>query len=179
MKELFELYWAFFRIGIMTFGGGYAMLPMLERIAVREKKWVTEEEIMDYYAIGQVTPGVIAVNTSTFIGYKQKKILGGIFATFGIVSPSLIIIMVLAGIIGQFSDLVLVQHAFAGIRVIVCALVLKTVIGMFKKGVKDILTLAICIGCFVTVGLIGISPIPIVLICCFLGIISKGGEKNA
>ncbi len=179
MGELLTLYWAFFRIGIMTFGGGYAMLPMLERIAVREKQWVTEEEIMDYYAIGQVTPGVIAVNTATFIGHKERGIPGGIATTLGVISPSLIIIMILAGIIGQFSDLALVQHAFAGIRVVVCALVAKTVIGMIKKGVKDILTLCICVGCFVAVGIIGVNPIPVVIICCFLGILSKGGEKDA
>jgi len=176
LKELLELYWAFFQVGIMTFGGGYAMLPMLQRVVVNEKKWATEEEIMDYYAIGQVTPGVIAVNTATFIGYKQKNILGGIFATFGVVSPSLLIIMALAGIIGQFSDLAVVQHAFNGIRIVVCALVAKAVIGMIKKGVKDILTLLICIAAFVAVGIFQVSPIPLVIICCLLGILTKGGE---
>ena len=137
MKEVLELYWAFFQIGIMTFGGGYAMLPMLQRVVVDEKKWATEEEVLDYYAIGQVTPGVIAVNTATFIGYRRKGIAGAVFATAGIVSPSLLIIMALAGIINQFSQLTIVQHAFNGIRVVVCALVAKAVIGMIKKGVKD------------------------------------------
>ncbi|MDO4169440.1 MAG: chromate transporter [Lachnospiraceae bacterium] len=179
MKILFELYWSFFQVGIMTFGGGYAMLPMLQRVVVDDKKWATEEEIMDYYAIGQVTPGVIAVNTATFIGYKQKKILGGICATAGVVSPSLIIIMLLASIIGQFSDMVVVQHAFNGIRIVVCALVAQAVIKMLKKGVKDILTLIICIASFIAVGIFRLSPIPLVVICCFLGIFSKGGEKKS
>lgn len=176
MKELFELYWAFFQIGILTFGGGYAMLPMLQRIVVEEKKWVTEEEIMDYYAIGQVTPGVIAVNTATFIGNKKKKTLGGIVATFGVVSPSLLIIICLASIIDRFSDFLVVQHAFNGIRVVVCALVVKAVINMMKKGIKDVLTLIICIAAFVSVGIFKISPIPVVLICCFLGIFTRGGK---
>ena len=126
LKELWELYWAFFQVGIMTFGGGYAMLPMLQRIVVNEKKWADEEEIMDYYAIGQITPGVIAVNTATFIGYKQKKSIGGIAATLGVVSPSIIIILILANIIDQFSDITIVQHAFNGIRIVVCALVAKS-----------------------------------------------------
>lgn len=176
MKKLIELYWAFFQVGIMTFGGGYAMLPMLQRVIVDEKKWATEEEILDYYAIGQVTPGVIAVNTATFIGYRQKRVPGGIVATAGIVSPSLLIIMAIAGIIGQFSDLLIVQHAFNGIRVVVCALVAKAVIGMIKKGVKDKLTLAIVIAAFAAVAFFKVSPIPLVVICCFLGIFSKGGE---
>jgi chromate transporter len=179
MKELFELYWAFFQVGILTFGGGYAMLPMLQRVVVNEKKWATEEEIMDYYAIGQVTPGVIAVNTATFIGYKHKKIPGGIVATLGLVTPSLIIIMVLAGIIGRFSDLMVVQHAFNGIRIVVCALVAKAIINILRKGIKDILTLVICIASFVAVAVFNLSPIPLVVICCFLGIFSKGGEGRS
>lgn len=178
MKGLFELYWSFFQIGIMTFGGGYAMLPMLQKVVVDNKKWATEEEIMDYYAIGQVTPGVIAVNTATFIGYKQKKISGGIAATAGVISPSLIIIMILAGIIDQFSELIVVQHAFHGIRIVVCALVAKAVIKMLKKGVRDMLTLIICIASFIVVGIFKFSPIPVIVICCFLGILSRGGEKE-
>jgi chromate transporter len=179
MKELFELYWAFFQVGILTFGGGYAMLPMLQRVVVNEKKWATEEEIMDYYAIGQVTPGVIAVNTATFIGYKHKKIPGGIVATLGLVTPSLIIIMVLAGIIGRFSDLMVVQHAFNGIRIVVCALVAKAIINILRKGIKDVLTLVVCIVSFLAVAVFKLSPIPLVVICCFLGIFSKGGEGRS
>ena len=175
---MWELYCAFFQVGILTFGGGYAMLPMLQRVIITEKKWATEEEVMDYYAIGQVTPGVIAVNTATFIGYKQKKAAGGIVATLGVISPSLIIIMILAGIISRFSDLVIIQHAFNGIRVVVCALVAKAVWGMMKKGVKDPLTLGICIAAFVAVGLCDISPIPMVIICCLLGILVRGGRKS-
>ena len=117
MKELMNLFWSFCRIGGLTFGGGYAMLPMLQKEVVETHKWATEQELLDYYAVGQATPGVIAVNTATFIGYKEKGILGAIFATSGVVFPSLAIIMSIAGFIDSFSDLNIVQHAFSGIRV--------------------------------------------------------------
>ena len=96
IKNLFQLYWSFFKIGGLTFGGGLSMLPMLERELVQRRKWVTEEEILDFYAIGQCTPGIIAVNTATFVGYKKEKILGGIFATLGMISPSIIVISLVA-----------------------------------------------------------------------------------
>ena len=105
MKELFELFWMFFRIGGFTFGGGYAMLPMIQHEIVEKRKWATDEEIMNYYAVGQCTPGVIAVNTATFIGYKRKGIPGGIFATLGVIAPSIVIITVIAAFIGNFSHI--------------------------------------------------------------------------
>lgn len=133
MKELIQLYLAFFRIGGLTFGGGLAMLPMLKHELVEKKQWVTEEEILDYYAIGQCTPGIIAVNVSTFVGYKRKGILGAIFSTLGMISPSLIIISILAMFLQQFLDNKYVAHAVGGIKVVVCALMLNTVITLGKK----------------------------------------------
>ena len=103
IKELFALVVSFFKIGIMTFGGGYAMLPMLQRELVENRKWVTEEEILNYFAIGQCTPGVIAVNTATFVGYKRCKIPGAIFATIGVVLPSMIIITIIAAVLSTFA----------------------------------------------------------------------------
>ena len=103
MNIYLELFLTFAKVGVMTFGGGYAMLPILQREVVDNKKWATEEEIMDYFAIGQCTPGIIAVNTATFIGQKYKGVLGGIIATLGVAFPSLIIISLLAGIIEAFS----------------------------------------------------------------------------
>ena len=117
MKELLTLFLTFAKVGVMTFGGGYAMLPILQREIVENKGWATDEELTDYFAIGQCTPGVIAVNTATFIGRKQKGILGGIAATLGMVFPSLVIISILAGLIANFAHLAWVQHAFAGISV--------------------------------------------------------------
>ena len=111
MRELLDMFFTFFRIGAVTFGGGYAMLPILQREVVEKKHWATDEELTDYYAIGQCTPGVIAVNTATFIGQKYRGILGGIITTLGVVSPSLIIISVIAALINNFSDSVWVAAA--------------------------------------------------------------------
>ena len=109
MKLLWELYRAFFMIGALTFGGGYAMLPMLEREIVSKHKWSTSEELLNYFAIGQCTPGVIAVNTATFVGYKQAGTLGGVFATLGVISPSLVIIVAIAMLLENFMDILLIN----------------------------------------------------------------------
>jgi chromate transporter len=166
-------------MGVMTFGGGYAMLPILQREVVDNKKWATEEEIMDYFAIGQCTPGVIAVNTATFIGQKRKGILGGIFATLGVVFPSIIIISALAGVIEAFSHIELVSHAFAGIRVCVCVLIINAVVKLFKKAVVDIKTLVIFLLVILGSTFTGLSPVIFVLISAVLGIALKAiGGKN-
>ena len=136
-KLLGQLFLTFAKVGVMTFGGGMAMLPILQREVVEDKGWATDEELVDYFAIGQCTPGIIAVNTATFIGQKQAGIIGGIVATLGIVFPSLIIITALAGVINSFSHLAWVQHAFAGIRVCVCVLIFNAVVKLFKGSVKD------------------------------------------
>lgn len=143
MKILLKLFLIFARIGGFTFGGGYAMLPMLQKEVVEKYGWATQEELMDYYAIGQCTPGVIAVNTATFIGYKIKGISGAIFATLGVVSPSLVIVSVIAAFISNFQDLQVVQHAFAGIRAAVVALIISAVIKIGKKSLVDIFTVII------------------------------------
>lgn len=137
MKELWNLYAAWFRMGLFTFGGGYAMLPMIQKEVIEKYHWAEEDEIMDYYAIGQVTPGIIAVNTATFVGHKVRGIAGGIAATLGVVSPSILIICVIAGLIQNFSDIPVVQSALKGIQVAVCVLMTKSVINLYQKGVKD------------------------------------------
>ena len=137
MKELWDLFFTFARIGGFTFGGGYAMLPMLQKEVVENRNWVTEKELMDYYAIGQCTPGVIAVNTATFVGFRVKGILGGISATFGVCAPSLFIIIIIAAIyIKNFLELSVVAHAFAGIRVCVFVLIVNAVIKLYKSAVE-------------------------------------------
>ena len=179
MNILLDLFITFAKVGVMTFGGGYAMLPILQREVVEKKKWATEEEIMDYFAIGQCTPGIIAVNTATFIGQKTKGVLGGIFATLGVVFPSLIIISLLAGVIKAFSHIKVVQHAFAGIRICVCVLIINAVMKLFKKAVIDIPTMCIFIlivagSCFTN-----LSPIIFVILAAVIGIVLKsiGGKK--
>lgn len=137
MKECLELFLTFAKVGVMTFGGGMAMLPILQREVVENKGWATDEELTDYFAIGQCTPGIIAVNTATFIGQKHRGWLGGIVATLGVVFPSLVIISILAGLITNFSHLAWVQNAFAGIQVCVCVLIFNAVLKLLKSSVKD------------------------------------------
>ena len=180
MKKIIEMFIAFFKIGAFTFGGGYAMLPILQKEIVENKKWATNEEIMDYYAIGQCTPGVIALNTSTFIGYKLKGTIGGIIATLGFLTPSLIIIMIIAKFLSNFANIPLVIHAFAGIRVCVCILILNAVIKLSKSSIIDKPTVGIFIGVILFSLLTNLSPAIFVLITAVAGIIIKaiGGKKE-
>lgn len=179
MKLLLEMFLTFARVGVMTFGGGYAMLPILQREIVDNKGWATEEELMDYFAIGQCTPGVIAVNTATFIGQKNKGILGGILATLGVVFPSLVIISLLAGVIEAFSHLIWVQNAFGGIRICVCVLITNAVVKLFKKAVIDKVTLLIFLAVALGSIFIDVSPVVFVVLAAVAGITVKamGGKK--
>ena len=137
MSILFDLFLTFARVGVCTFGGGYAMLPILQRELVENKKWATEEELADYYAVGQCTPGIIAVNTSTFVGRSQGGIAGGVIATLGLVFPPLVIIMVIAAFLQNFMHLQWVIHAFNGVRAGVVALIASSVIKLLKNAVID------------------------------------------
>lgn len=179
MNIILDMFLTFAKVGVMTFGGGYAMLPILQREVVEKKGWATNEELVDYFAIGQCTPGIIAVNTATFIGQKNKGVLGGIFATLGVVFPSLIIISLLAGVIEAFSHLVLVQHALAGIRVCVCVLILNAVVKLYKKAVVDPVTLILFIVIAVAAFFLDVSPVIFVVLAAVLGIVIKslGGKK--
>ena len=137
MNLYLDLFLTFARIGVCTFGGGYAMLPILQRELVENKKWATEGELADYYAVGQCTPGIIAVNTATFVGRGQAGVIGGVFATLGLVFPSLVIIMVIAAFLQNFMHITWVIHAFNGVRAGVVALILSSVIKLFKNAVID------------------------------------------
>ncbi len=137
MHVLIDLYLTFIKIGSMMFGGGYAMLPILQREVVENKKWATTEQLTDYYAVGQCTPGVIAVNTATFIGSQQAGIAGGIAATLGVVTIPTILILIIAAFLSGFMDSMAVAHAFNGVRACVTALILASVIKLFKGSVKD------------------------------------------
>ena len=171
MKVLWQLFLAFARVGVMTFGGGYAMIPILEREIVDRHGWATEEELMDYYAVGQCTPGVIAVNTATFIGYKVAGNLGGIIATLGVVFPSLVIITLIAGILTSFAEVPAVKSAFAGIRVCVCVLIFNAVVKLWKGAVPDKAALVLCLLVFVLSVFLDISPIVFVVFCAAAGIL--------
>ncbi len=163
LKEVLNLYWVFFRIGLFTFGGGYAMLPLLERECVDKYHWCTKEELLDIFAIGQCTPGVIAVNTATFLGRKQGGFLGSAFATFGIVSPSLIIISLIAALLQNFADIPTVQHALAGVRVAVTALIITMTIKLIRSSWKNPVDIIIGIVAFVVVGIFGANPAIVVV----------------
>ena len=167
--NLFALFIAFARVGVMTFGGGYAMIPILEREIVDKHGWASSEELMDYYAVGQCTPGVIAVNTATFVGQKCAGTLGGIVATLGVVFPSLVIICVIAGILTNFADIPAVKSAFAGIRV--CVLIFNAVVKLWKSAVPDKGALCLCLGVFVLSMFLDISPVVYVVVCAAAGIL--------
>lgn len=137
MVSLWTLYWIFFKMGLFTFGGGYAMLPILKSETVEKRRWVSEEELLNYYSIGQCTPGIIAVNAASFIGYKLRAFLGMVVATLGVVSPSVIVILLVALLLRQYMDNQYVQWAFGGIRVSVIALIIHTVLEMWQKGVRN------------------------------------------
>lgn len=171
MKVLWDLYRAFFAIGALTFGGGYAMLPMLEREVVAKHKWSTQEELLNCFAIGQCTPGVIAVNTATFVGYKRKGVSGGVVATLGVISPSLVIILAIAMLLENFMDIQWVQNAFAGIRVAVCALIVSSIIKLAKSSLKKWWHVALAVCAFLVVAIFKLSPVWVVVSCALLSFV--------
>ena len=186
LHDLLTLYSLFFRMGAVTFGGGYAMLPILRREIIQNRGWMDEETIMDYYALSQGLPGIIAINVSVFIGYKRRGVPGAVASALGMVSPCIIIISIIAAFLSNFQDNVYVQHALAGISVCVAALILDAVISMWKKGVKDKVGIAICLVMLVLSVFTDISPILLVITCALLGIAvrtparraAKGGESK-
>jgi len=180
IRELLRLYFIFFQIGLFSIGGGYVMLPMLRREMVEKRGWLTDDELIDYYAIAQATPGIIAINTATFVGYKRRGIPGALASTAGMVSPSLIIISLIALFFSRFQENPLVQRAFRGIRVAVAVLLSFTVASLFKKTVRGVLAAGISIVAFLGVSVAGSSPVPILAAAAVIGLLTGGvREKNA
>lgn len=171
MKEYLDMFLTFARIGGLTFGGGYAMLPMLQKEVVENKKWATNEEIMDYYAIGQCLPGLIAVNTAAFIGQKMRGTKGGYACAMGVVFPSFVIIAIIAAFISGFADLAVVRNAFAGIRVCVCVLIYNAVLKLWKKAIIDWKALVIFAAVFLASTFTDLSPILFVILAGAAGIL--------
>ena len=164
-----QLFAAFFKIGLFTFGGGMSMLPMLQRELVESKQWMTEEEILNYFAIGQCTPGIIAVNVATFCGYKRAGLSGAIVSTIGIVCPSWIVITLIAGSISRFSDIVWIQRAMKGVYVAVAALLARAVFTFGKKIITDLVTAVIAVASFFAMSVWNVSGILIVLAAGIIG----------
>jgi chromate transporter len=163
MKAIFEIFFTFMKIGCLTFGGGYAMLPVVERELIKTRRWVTMDEVTDYYTIAQVTPGIIAVNLSTFVGYKRGGAAGGIFATLGFISLPLIMVIIAGLFISNFSHLEIVIHAFAGIRIAVGALLLSTVVKMRKGAFADVYSVIICAASFLMSVIFSANPVVLVI----------------
>ena len=161
MKDLFDLYWTFVRLGCVTFGGGYAMLPILERELVEKRHWTTMDDLRDYFSIGQCTPGIIAMNVSTFIGEKRGGLKGAIAASLGFLTGPVIIILAIAMFLQNFAQMEVVQHAFAGIRVCVCVLIVQAVLRLWKKSVVDPFTLGLYIAVFALNAFSGLLPVKV------------------
>ena len=177
-RILWELFAAFAKMGAVTFGGGMAMLPILQREVVDERHWATEEELVDYYAIGQCTPGIIAVNTATFIGQKLAGVPGAVCATLGMIFPSLALISILAGLITNFSHIAWVKNAFAGIQVCVCVLIFNSTMKLMKKSVIDRRTAGIFAAVLAGSLLLNLSAVWFVLLSGAAGVALKVWEAR-
>lgn len=180
MNLYLDLFLTFAKVGVCTFGGGYAMLPILQREVVEKKGWATDEELTDYFAIGQCTPGIIAVNTATFIGHKYKGIPGGILATLGVVFPSIVIITVIAAFLSNFADIPLVQHALAGVNAAVVALIAASVLKLGKSTLIDAVSVGIFLVVVVLAFFVGLSPALLIVAAGFVGYVVKRllGQKR-
>ena len=163
MREYLELLWAFIVIGATTFGGGYAIIPALERELIKKRGWISMDEVLDFYTIAQITPGVIAVNIATFVGCKRKSVFGGAVATIGLILPGVCLMMLVSLFVKRFAEYPLVQHALAGIRLAVCALILDTSIKLFKGFFKNYRAVIISVIAFVLSAVFSVSPAYIVL----------------
>lgn len=188
LKQFLELYYVFAKIGTFTIGGGLAMMPMIQKELIEKRHWITDDELLDYYAVGQSTPGIVAVNVSTFVGYKQLGILGGIIATFGMVTPSLVIIMLLAKFINSIDDFPIVQKALKGINVAVTALLTSVVINFSKKTIKSVFNAICMMISFVIVFFLKIQSFYIIIAALLMGTIitaiklkkeNKNSEKKS
>lgn len=178
IKNLFNLYFSFAKIGTFTIGGGLAMIPMMQSELIEKRKWITDEELIDYYAVGQSTPGIVAVNVATFVGYKQMGIIGGIFATLGMVTPSLVIIMILASLINSINDFPIIQKALKGINVAVAALLTSTIINFMKKTIKKFTNAIFMMISFLLVFVFKLPSFWIILFALLIGVVLTYKEKK-
>ncbi|MBE6912176.1 MAG: chromate transporter [Ruminococcaceae bacterium] len=177
LRDILKLFLIFFRIGAFTFGGGYAMIPILEREFVTERGWITSDDMLNYVAIGQSTPGIIAVNMATFIGYRRRGFLGSLSATLGVITPSLIIISIIAAFISNFSEYAYVQKALSGINIAVAVILVSAVRDLGRKSITDMVGLALAVIAFVSVVVFDVNSIWLILFSLVVGIAVKGGKK--
>ncbi len=173
LKKILTLFITFFKIGAFTFGGGYAMIPLIQKEVAEEKGWITDEEILDVIAIAESTPGPIAINSATFVGYKVCGFWGAFFSTLGVVLPSFVIILLISFLLREFAELKPVRYAFFGIRAGVLALVLKAFISMYKQCPKKIVSYVLAAFAFLIVVLFDINVIYIIIGCAVVGLITS------
>lgn len=182
VKNLWELFCVFFKIGAVTFGGGLAMLPIIEKELVVKRDWISKEKLLDYFAIGQVTPGIIAVNVATFLGYSRAGVFGACFATLGVVTPSIIIISIIAKFLAGFSDIVYVKKALAGINVVVSALLVKVLWGFRKNIFKSFLSFVMFAFAFIGITFLDFNTVIVVIFSILCGVgyffIMEGKNKG-
>ena len=182
VKNLWELFCVFFKIGAVTFGGGLAMLPIIEKELVVKRDWISKEKLLDYFAIGQVTPGIIAVNVATFLGYSQAGVFGACIATLGVVTPSIIIISIIAKFLAGFSDIVYVKKALAGINVVVSALLVKVLWGFRKNIFKSFLSFVMFAFAFIGITFLDFNTVIVVIFSILCGVgyffIMEGKNKG-
>ncbi len=178
MKSILELFIAFFKIGAFTFGGGYAMMPLIQEELIHKRQWVTNEEVLDYYAIAQMTPGIIAVNTATFIGYKLKGLPGAIMATLGVVAPSIVIITLIATVFDTLMENPFIDKAFVGIRIVVVALIASGVVQLAQKSLIDKITVAIFIIALAIMVTLSPSPVFLIIAGAITGLVVNSKESK-
>ena len=178
INEFLDLFWAFAVIGASLFGGGYAMIPVLERELIKKRNWIAMDEVMDYFTIAQITPGIIAVNVATFVGYKRKGAAGGITATIAVIAPGVCLMLIISTFIKRFSDYEIVRHAFTGIRIAVCALILDTILKLNKANIKNYKLIIIFICSFILSAVFSLSPVFIVLGAGLAGFLFFRGEEG-
>ena len=171
-KTLWQVFATFFKIGAFTFGGGYAMIPLIQRETVDNHKWVTEDDILEIIAIAESTPGPIAINSATFVGYRTCGVLGSVAATLGVVLPSFVIIFAISFVLRQFQELKAVQYAFNGIRAGVMALLCKALWGMYKKNKKNWASYTVMAGSFLLTAIVDVSVLPVLAGCAVFGLVT-------
>ena len=172
IKRLFQVFFTFFRIGAFTFGGGYAMIPLIQKEAVEKRKWVTDDDILEIIAIAESTPGPIAINSATFVGYRTCGVLGAACATFGVVLPSFVVILAISYVLKEFQNIRAVQYAFNGIRAGVLALLFKALWSMFKKSPRGWAAYVVMAGAFVATAFLDINVLYVVIACAVFGLIT-------
>ena len=172
-NKLWKLFATFFKIGAFTFGGGYAMIPLIQKEAVEKNGWVSDDDILEIIAIAESTPGPIAINSATFVGYRTCGVLGAMCATLGVVLPSFVIILAISYVLREFQQIKAVQYAFNGIRAGVLALLFKALWGMYKKSPKGWVSYVVMAGAFLTTAFAGINVLYVIIGCALFGLITS------